>query len=126
MCSGCGRYGHVEEKCYRKNESESRSTVPKSLTQSAQVANVSEQERTLDPKAIMEELKQLREEMKRQNNQFGNSLFAETSRASTSSSATPNQIYQGERGISFVCDSGAASHMVNDAGLFTSFVGCDV
>jgi hypothetical protein len=132
-CTGCGRYGHVVEKCWKRGggDENDRSGVPKSLTQSAQIAAVSkpkDQEKELDPKAVMEELKQLREEMKRQNNQYGNSLYAESTRAlmATPHPQVPVHPAQGERGISFVCDSGATSHMVNDASLFTSFVGCDV
>jgi hypothetical protein len=126
-CSHCGKYGHLVEKCWKKGD-DSRSNVPKSITQSAQVAKlIAPKDGEVDSKTIMDEIKQFREEVKRHNTQYGNSLFAETTRALMMSHLpAQSNSSQGQRGVTFVCDSGATSHMVNDAALFTSFVGCDV
>jgi hypothetical protein len=126
-CSHCGKYGHLVEKCWKKGD-DSRSNVPKSITQSAQVANASTpKDAEIDSKNITEELKQLREEVKRQTTQYGNSLFAETTRVlMVKHLPIHSDRAYGQRGLTFVCDSGATSHMVNDASLFMSFVGCDV
>jgi hypothetical protein len=126
-CDHCGKFGHVSEKCWKKHN-ESRSNVSKSITQSAQLVNTNAPEvAEIDSKAIMDELKQLREDVKRQNTQYGNSPFAETTRALMAPHLpAQSNLTQCQRGITFVCDSGATTHMVNDASLFTSFVGCDV
>lgn len=46
------------------------------MTQTVIVNKTKDQEKDVDSKAIFEELKNLREEMNSQNNQYGNSLFA--------------------------------------------------